>query len=135
MALRQLENETRRRVGVETQLQNSATAKDTGREPLLPSARREGSGARLPKLAVLLETHVGQSRPVLLQAARWVDELLQVVDRLALQASRLLRQFPGLRLAFAAYALLLHLWLLVLLIHMAPEAKKLGQLEQRRLHG
>ena len=44
-----------------------------------------------------------------------------------LQAGRLLRLFPALRLAVGGYALLLHIWLFVLLMHMAPEAGRRGE--------
>ena len=59
--------------------------------------------------------------PALRQAAEVGDDLAHLLDLMTLHVGRFLRQHHGVRLGLAAYALLLHFWLFVVLMHMAPE--------------
>ncbi|KAL1524366.1 hypothetical protein AB1Y20_019263 [Prymnesium parvum] len=121
----QLENETRRRVSVEAQLQHSTQPRDHARTDVLYSTgRSKENGGRLPKLVELVQTNVARPRPALMQCAQRADDLAQLLDQLTLQAGRVMRQFPVLRLAVVSYAILLHSWLFVLLMSMAPEGKR-----------
>ncbi|KAL3926921.1 MAG: hypothetical protein SGPRY_003072 [Prymnesium sp.] len=87
----QLQNETRRRLALEQQpgVGEAREVRESVRVDVVPSVTRgKESTGRLPKLVELVQANVVQPRAGLLDAAKWADEGLHLVDRLALQVRR-----------------------------------------------
>lgn len=55
---------------------------------------------------------------------RVVDEAVRLLDRGSLQTARFLSRSPHARIGFAFYVLLIHLWVLVVLMHLAPGGRR-----------
>ena len=85
------------------------------------SGEARGEAARLRPFSRLLTAKVARPHPGLLQAAEVGDDIAHLLDLATLHAGRFLRRHHAVRLGLAAYALLLHFWLFVVLMHMAPE--------------
>ena len=147
----QLESEGKRRAALERQMAQLSTGGvggvriDMPHEPLLGggagggSARsgggREGGAPPQPRtLTKLLTTQVRRPRPVLLHAASAADDVAEAIDRAALAAGRHLRRQRPLRLGGIGYLMLLHVWLLVLLVHMVPSIEPHQPVFRRHRH-
>lgn len=120
----QLEAEAERRKSLE----RAAAQRAAGDAPLridMPgrhtSGEARGEAARLRPFSRLLTAKVARPHPGLLQAAEVGDDVAHLLDLATLHAGRFLRRHHAVRLGLAAYALLLHFWLFVVLMHMAPE--------------
>ena len=68
----------------------------------------------------LLDSAFTHPSPAALRAAQAADEAATLIDSVALQFGRFLRQHAVARLGCVTYCALLHVWLLVVIIHMAP---------------
>mmetsp|Transcript_17663 Transcript_17663/g.47557 ORF Transcript_17663/g.47557 Transcript_17663/m.47557 type:complete len:131 (+) Transcript_17663:163-555(+) len=62
-------------------------------------------------------------RPNVAKVMEVVDEAAHLIDRGSLQTTRFLSHNPYVRLFVACYVLLLHLWVMVVLMHVAPGGK------------
>lgn len=62
-------------------------------------------------------------RPNVAKVMEVVDEAAQLIDRGSLQTTRFLSHNPYVRLVVACYVLILHLWVLVVLMHLAPGSR------------
>lgn len=62
-------------------------------------------------------------RPNVARVMEVVDEAAQLLDRGSLHTTRFLSHNPYVRLVVACYVLLLHLWVLVVLMHVAPGSR------------
>lgn len=82
--------------------------------------RKDSAGPPPRHVTRWLTSAVPRPRPELLKAANVADDVAEVLDRAALTAGRHLRMHRPLRLGAMCYLALLHCWLLVLLMHMAP---------------
>ena len=71
-------------------------------------------------LTRLLHANVRRPRPALVHAAAAADDVIEFLDRSALTVGRQLRTHRPLRLGAIGYMALLHCWIVVLLVHMAP---------------
>ena len=119
----QLEAEQNRRKGLER-----ADAQRAADAPIridVPGgeerALRRGETARLRPFTRLATAKVAAPAPALLQAAEVGDDLAHLLDLMTLHAGRFLRRHHAVRLGLAAYTLLLHVWLFVVVMHMVPE--------------
>lgn len=72
-------------------------------------------------------------RPNVAKVMTVVDEAAAIIDRGSIQTTRFLSHHPYVRLFFACYVLLLHLWVMVVLMHMAPGGRR-GLQHAHRLH-
>ena len=131
----QLENETGRRTTLEKQIDvlQSTGGGAAGSSvridlPLLAQPRGSGNGRRdvsgpPPKprsFSRLLQAHVPRPKPQLVQAVAVVDDCVEAIDHAVFTATRFLRIHRPLRLGCVGYLALLHIWIAVLLMHMAP---------------
>ena len=121
----QLEAEAKRRKDLER-----AAAQRLADAPLridIPGGRHASTidgraeAARLRPFSSLVTSKIARPHPGLLQAAEVGDDLAHLLDQATLHVGRFLRRHHGVRLGIAAYALLLHFWLFVIIMHMAPE--------------
>ena len=80
--------------------------------------QREGPPPRF--FSRQLRAQVRHPQPWLEQAAAVADDLAEAADRAALTAGRHLRMHRALRLGAMGYLLMVHVWILVLLMHMIP---------------
>jgi hypothetical protein len=63
-----------------------------------------------------------------------VDEAAKLIDRGSLQTTRFLSHNPYVRLVVACYILLLHLWVMIVLMHLAPGSRA-GRHHEHRVPG
>ncbi|KAJ1628575.1 hypothetical protein T492DRAFT_1017288 [Pavlovales sp. CCMP2436] len=110
----ELEAETKRRRSAE-QL-HSHSRKATAGEDI----ESGGGGERLTPAARMQLKRRWAHRPNVAKVMEVVDEAAQLIDRGSLQTTRFLSHNPYVRLMVACYVFILHLWVLVVLMHLAP---------------
>ena len=130
----QVESEGARRRTLEKQLAQAhaatpapSTRIDMPTTPLLETpggGRRKGDTPRLRLCTRLLAAAAPAARTEVVRVAETFDDVLTVVDHATLRVGRLLLHNPMARLGAAAYAILVHLWLLVVIFSVTPLAPR-----------
>ena len=130
----QVESEGARRRTLEKQLAQAhaatpapSTRIDMPTTPLLETpggGRRKGDTPRLRLCTRLLAAAAPAARTEVVRIAEGLDDVLTVVDHATLRVGRLLLHNPMARLGAAAYATLVHLWLLVVIFSVTPLAPR-----------
>ena len=130
----QVESEGARRRTLEKQLAQAhaatpapSTRIDMPTTPLLETpggGRRKGDTPRLRLCTRLLAAAAPAARNEVVRIAEGLDDVLTVVDHATLRVGRLLLHNPMARLGAAAYAILVHVWLLVVIFSFTPLAPR-----------
>lgn len=97
------------------------------------SAVHAGGGDGFPPAAQVQLRRRWAHRPGVARVMGVVDRAARLLDSGSLRTTRFLSRHPHARLAVACYVLLLHLWVLVVLMHLAPGSRAYA-IARRRHH-